>query len=106
MEGTPNDLEPFVEAYKLKQKEHDEMSWKENIYTMSAVSVAISKAISGKKSKAKYPNKPFSFEEREYDTKEEYISQSEIERGRKNLLMSLQVMKINFDKNHKKKEKG
>ena len=58
LDGTPKDLEPFLDSYKLKQKSRDEEMWRMNQYTMLAVSVAVSRSLYGKKSKAKYLDKP------------------------------------------------
>lgn len=59
LDGTPEDLKPFLEAYNLRRIEADEQAWIHNQYTMIAVSVAVSRVLVGNKAKGKYPNKPF-----------------------------------------------
>lgn len=44
---------------ELQQKRTDHMMWQMGAYVTNAVSVAVSNALNGKKSKAKYLEKPF-----------------------------------------------
>lgn len=101
MNGTPNDLKPFLDAYNLSRKEADEQAWLHNQYTMVAVSLAVSKSLYGKKAKGKYPDKPF-LQIQEEKIKEERITEEEAKRQRENLLNMLQLMQINFENNHDK----
>lgn len=58
----PTDLQPYVEAYKLMQKQKDDDMWNQGRYTMIAFDVVIDRVVSGfakQKSNAKYPEKPF-----------------------------------------------
>lgn len=58
-DSTPYDLEPYLDAYKLKQRQWDAQAWQYNMYTMCAVQTAVATVLVGKKSKAKYLDKPF-----------------------------------------------
>lgn len=69
---------------------------------MAAVSLAVSKALYGKKAKGKYPDKPFMQIQEEREKEQEQITEQEAVRQRKNLLCMLQLMQVNFENNHKK----
>lgn len=101
LDGTPEDLKPFLEAYNLRRIEADEQAWIHNQYTMIAVSVAVSRILVGNKARGKYPDKPF-LQEQEEKAKEERITEEEAKKQRKNLLSMLQLMQINFENNHDK----
>lgn len=53
----------LVKGHKEKIKEQDYLAWRFNQYTLSAVTVAVERNLAGKKSKARYIEKPFSQEE-------------------------------------------
>lgn len=55
---TPRELEPFAKAYTERKKEMDEMNWISGQYNLSALSVALDRVLSGKKSKAEYIKEP------------------------------------------------
>ena len=59
MDSCPKELEPFVEAHKIRLKEQDYMNWLSNQYTLSAALVALEHCLSGKKAKSEYIKKPF-----------------------------------------------
>lgn len=61
-ESSPKDLEPYVEADNMREKRLDQHMWLMGIYINNAVGVAVSKALSGSKSRAKYLERPFSEE--------------------------------------------
>lgn len=67
---------------------------------MNGVMVALDRALSGKKSKAKYLERPLL--DTENLKKDEDLSEEEIVAQRKALLAKLQVMQANFEMNHKK----
>lgn len=97
LDGTPKDLEPYLESYRIGRKIEDEKMWMANIYTMNAVSAAVGKILIGKKCKASYVEKPLlQLDENEILTREEQ------ETERKKLLMNLQLMQINFESKQKK----
>lgn len=59
MESNPKELEPFVKAHKIKQKEKDEVVWSIcGNYIVSAVSVAVEHVLSGRKAKLEYLKEP------------------------------------------------
>lgn len=83
----------------LRQKRRDNELWHMGMYNLSAFSVALSKALYGRKSHAEYLKKPI-YEEIKQDKIDEELTEEEKERGRRNLLMSLQIMQTNFELNH------
>lgn len=60
----PNDLEPFVEAYKRKQYMIDHTMWVMGTYVNRAVGVAVSQNLHGRKSRIKYFDMPILEKER------------------------------------------
>ena len=58
MDSTPNELKPYLEAHNILQRRTDAQMWQMGIYTLNAVSVAVSRALSGRKSHAEYMSKP------------------------------------------------
>lgn len=107
MDSTPYDLEPYMEAYKLKQKMADSQAWQFNMYTMCAVQTAVANVLIGKKSKAEYLKEPFSqTAEKQKQEDEENLSETEKKRQRDRLLMTLQLMQANFELNHGNNDEG
>lgn len=100
LEGTPNDLLPFTEAFYIRQEIEDKQNWYSGMYTMNAVFVAISNALLGKKSKAKYFDKPIM--QLEQETSKEIVTEETAKQQRENLLNMLKIMEINFNNSHKK----
>ena len=106
-DSTPYDLEPYMEAYKLKQKMADSQAWQFNMYTMCAVQTAVANVLVGKKSKAEYLKEPFSqTAEKQKQEDEENLSEAEKKRQRDKLLMTLQLMQANFELNHSNDDEG
>lgn len=102
MNGTPNDLKPFDDAYRLQRQIKDEEMWQSGMYVMAAVSAAVNKALYGNKAKnSNYPEKPFSFGDKQNE-QEENLTEDQIQKEREGLLMKLKMMQFNFNKNHNK----
>ena len=74
--------------------------WRMGMYEMSAVMVAVSRALNGKKSHAKYLEEPMYEKALSENKADEELTEDEKEIARKNLLLSLQVMQTNFELNH------
>ena len=106
LDSTPYDLEPYLESYKLKQRQWDAQAWQYNMYTMCAVQTAVATVLVGKKSKAKYLDKPFLQDIQEEQEKGENLSEAEKKRQREKLLMTLQLMQANFELNHSNDDEG
>ena len=96
-DSTPYDLEPYLEAHKLRQEQSDIKSWQFNMYTMRAVQTAVANVLLGNKSKAKYFDKPFT------EMVEKEKTQKELSEKEK-LLLTLQLWQANFELNHPKGE--
>lgn len=69
-DSTPNELEPYFSAEKLRQERKDTEQWYMGAYILDAVYVAVSKCLAGSKSRAKYPDKPFSTQKEEVEQAE------------------------------------
>ena len=101
MDSTPKDLECYIEAEKIAQKRRDAENWQMGMYNLSAFSVALGKALSGKKSKAKYMDKPIMEKISEsLKEEEENLTEEQIETERDKLLAALMTMQANFELNH------
>lgn len=68
-DSTPKELQPYLDAHNLEMRRADTQMWQMGIYVLNAVSVAVSRAISGRKSHADYMSKPMYMlsEEKEQD---------------------------------------
>lgn len=98
MDSTPKDLEPYKKAYEYKQKEKDCYMWQMGIYVLDAVSVAVNRALNGKKYKGEYFKEPLSMN----SENTENITEEKIIEERHKLLVRLQTMQVNFEMNHGK----
>lgn len=77
--------------------------WQQGIYFMSAISVAMSKALAGKKSKAKYMDEPMLIH-KDKMLDEENATEEEKQAERDKLLMWLQCAKTTFEANQELRE--
>ena len=59
-DATPVELEPYRTMDAMMQERRDYDMWLMGAYVTNAVGVAVSNALNGKKSHAKYLDKPFS----------------------------------------------
>lgn len=101
-DSTPKELNCYIEAENMAAKRRDEEYWHLGMYNMSAFSVALSKALSGKKSKAKYMEEPLYqkvAEKQKEDDDNLTEEQKDVERDK--LLAALMTMQANFELNHK-----
>ena len=97
-DSTPVDLQCYVDADDLVRKRKDADMWQQGIYNMSAFSTALSRALSGRKSKAKYIEEPVMIKaQKEYD--EEHATEEEKQIERDKLLLKLQMMQTTFEAN-------
>lgn len=100
MDSCPKELEPYEIAHKKKLFEQDCMNylwWRE--YGISALMVAIEPFLSSKKPKQKYADKPIL---KKIEEENKPLSEEELQRQRELFVAKLEVMKANFDSNHKK----
>lgn len=81
----------------MREKRADAERWHMGMYDLSAFSTALSMALAGKKSKAKYVDKPF-LQQPEAIPDEE-LTEEQIKKERQKLLMALQVSQANFELN-------
>lgn len=68
-DSTPVELQPYLDAHNMEARRLDTQMWQMGIYVLNAVSVAVSRAISGRKSHADYMSKPMYMlsDEKEHD---------------------------------------
>lgn len=100
-DSTPKELNCYVLAEEMRQKRTDADNWQMGMYNLSAFSVALSKAVSGKKSKAKYMESPLSeqiAEKKKEDDENLTEEQKDMERSK--LLTALMTMQANFELKH------
>lgn len=95
-------IQPYMKARELINDMQDEQMWVMGIYVEDAVLVAIDNALNGKKSRAKYMDKPL----RKQTQKGDYSGLSEEEKIAKTKLLfhQLEVARINFNLNKKDNE--
>ena len=64
----PADLEQYVQAYRMEQKEKDNMAWLYcGNYVLSALSVALEHGLAGSKARSEYIKEPILMKLGEYD---------------------------------------
>lgn len=63
-DSTPVELEPYRKMDEMLQQRLDQQMWMMGAYVTNAVGVAVSNALNGKKSRAKYLGEPFSASEK------------------------------------------
>lgn len=63
-DAVPVELEPYRKMDEMQQERLDYNMWMMGAYITNAVGVAVSNALAGKKSRAKYLKEPFSASER------------------------------------------
>lgn len=89
------DLRYYDEAYKIKRKMADELSYFSGLYTYEAVAIAVGNAFRGKGQKAvEYRKKPILEEIEEANRP---LSEEELKRQRELFVAQLNVMKSNFE---------
>lgn len=99
MDSCPKELEPYEKSHRKKLEEQDYLQhmWWGN-YGLSAVSVAVEHCFAGRKAKSKYIEKPIL---KEIEERNKPLSEEELQRQRELFVAKLEVMKTNFELNHK-----
>ena len=97
--SSPADLEPYAKAHKKEILENDSLfhAWLGS-YCLSAVSVAVEHCLAGRKAKSKYIKEPIL---QQIEIKNKPMSEDELKRQRELFVAKLEVMKANFELNHK-----
>lgn len=90
-DSCPVDLEPYLEAEKLKQKQIDQLMWQNGLYTMRALSVVLGGIFGGD---VKYFESPMIAEIEESNRP---LSEAEKEEMTKNFFLKLKIMQNNFN---------
>jgi len=97
----PAEVEPYIKVYELEERKKDEYAWLQGHYVFEAMITAIENAFAGRKSKLKYPDKPYTQQARE---KSGEMSHEEKMKKVRAIFDSLQIMKVNYDLSHPKEE--
>lgn len=101
MHSTPKVLRAYDEAYVIKRKEEDRIAWLQwGNYGVSALVFAIDHCLNGQKARSKYSEKPMM---KEIEENNKPLTEEEIKRQRELFVAKLEIMKTNFELNHKKK---
>lgn len=82
---------------KIKRDDYLQHVWWGN-YGLSAISVAVEHCLAGGKAKSKYIEKPVL---RDMKKRSEPMSEEELQRQRELFVAKLEVMKTNFELNHR-----
>lgn len=88
---TPRELNPYLEAYNLRNKADDKNRWEQGLYIQSAVTTSIDACLNGKKATSKYIEKPFLQMEEEKSNDDENLKKAKL------LFANLSVMQSNFN---------
>lgn len=91
-------MQCYVDADDLIRRRKDAEMWQQGIYFLNAMSVALSKALGGNKSRAKYLKEPMLAKEQNL-IDEENATEEEKKIERDKLLMRLQLMQTTFEAN-------
>lgn len=91
-------MQCYVDADDLIRRRKDAEMWQQGIYFLNAMSVALSKALGGNKSKAKYVQEPMLMKAQAVKD-EENATEEEKRIEREQLLMRLQLMQATFEAN-------
>lgn len=102
MDSTPNELEPYVEAFKLEEERKDYSQWQNGFYTTIAIASVLDKILN-KNPTVDYPDKPLT-ELIEEKNEKELLTEEQKQKEINNFLMQLQLMQANFELNHPKNE--
>lgn len=99
MSSCPKELEAYDKAHELKMREKDslEYMWWGN-YAISSFIVAIDCCFNGKNAKSQFLKTPIL---EEMDDANKLLTEEELKRQRELFVASLEVMKTNFELNHK-----
>lgn len=104
MSSCPKELEPFVEAERLRVLRRDEDMWVMGMYVQNAVSVAVEHCLAGRKAKSQYLKYPLRENTENNTNYEKSLSEAEVERQRELFVTKLMLMKTNFELNNKKND--
>lgn len=104
MDSCPKELEPYDKAHEKKIRERDywQHAWWGN-YGISALTFSIEHCLAGRKARTKYADKPIF---QEIEKRNAPISEEELQRQRELFVAKLEVMKTNFELNHKKENES
>lgn len=95
----PRKLELCYKGYNMRREEEDRRKWQEwGNYGISALFFAIDHALSGKKARSKYLEKPVS------ELQKQEYNENELQKKREAFVAGLMAMKANFEISHPKKE--
>lgn len=99
MDSCPKELEPYDIAHRKKLEEQDYLQymWWGN-YGISALGFAIEHCFNGKRAKSKFVDKPIL---KNIEEQNKPMTEEKLQRQRELFVAKLEVMKTNFELNHK-----
>lgn len=98
MHSTPYVLKAYDQAFNKKIEMIDMLAWRFcGSYVLSACSVAVEHCLAGNKARSKYIEQPV------LKTASEEMSEERKQKERELFVARLEVMKTNFEMNHKNK---
>jgi len=98
--SSPADMKPYLKAHNEELKEQDFLAWLSNLYTLSAVSVAVEHCLAGRKAKSKYIEKPLMQKIEEKQQENKPLTEEEKKKQTELLFTKLKIMGANFELNH------
>lgn len=100
MHSTPKVLKAYDKAHRIKRQSDDENAWYViGNYGISALIFAIDHCLNGKKAKSKYVKEPLL---KELEEQSKPLTEDQLQLQRELFVAKLDVMKTNFELNHKK----
>ena len=99
----PKRLHPYLEAEKLIQEKRDAEMWRMGTYVYNAVRTAVDNVLGGRKSQAKYMDKPL-LEQYKEAKQEVELTEDEKMRQVEALFMSLETLSTNSKLARQQKE--
>lgn len=99
MDSCPKELEPYDIAHRKKLEEQDYLQymWWGN-YGISALGFAIEHCFNGKRAKSKFVDEPIL---KNIEEQNKPMTEEKLQRQRELFVAKLEVMKTNFELNHK-----
>lgn len=99
MDSCPKEMESYDIAHRKKLEEQDYLQhlwW--GSYGLTAMAVAVEHCLNGKKAKSKFIDKPVL---QTIEEQNKPMTEDELQRQRELFVAKLEVMKTNFELNHK-----
>lgn len=94
---TMRELNAYIEAYKIKQREQDVLNWQLGMYYKIALSNALDEGFNGKKAKSSYPDEPIFSQEIEIVEEEIELTEDRKQVLIEQFVTQRRIAKANWD---------